>query len=161
MSTDLAIHKRGTLSQSWERSKRWPLGNRIFSLMLGRMARYSGSIGATVLELETGRAVVELRDRPRVRNHLRSIHAIALMNLGELVTGVCVMYQVDGRGRGIVRHLEMDYLKKARGTITATCTTQVPLTPGDHDFEARGELRNSEGELVATVCAHWALQVQG
>ena len=88
--------------------------------------------------MSSGYARVEMRDRPKVRNHLKSIHAIALMNLGEVTTGLAVLSLVDGKGRGIVSNLEMKYVKKARGTITGTCTASVPETPGSHDVLAEG-----------------------
>ena len=131
----------------------------MFSFLLGRAARYTGTIGATVEHLETGKAVVTMRDRALVRNHLKSVHAIALMNLGELATGAAVMYQVDGKGRGILKHIGMDYLKKARGTITATCEFAVPDTPGKHDFDVEGILTDENGEIVAKVRATWRIDI--
>jgi acyl-coenzyme A thioesterase PaaI-like protein len=137
------------------------MGSRIFSFLVGRQARYTGTIGAKVTHLEKGHAVVEMADRAAVRNHLKSVHAIALMNLGELCTGLTVMHQVDGLGRGIVKNLSMEYVKKARGTITAECQSIVPDTPGDHDFIAEGLLRDQDGDIVARCTATWRLQIYG
>jgi acyl-coenzyme A thioesterase PaaI-like protein len=137
------------------------MGTRVFSFMVGRQARYTGTIGARVVHLEHGHGVVEMDDRPLVRNHLKSVHAIALMNLGELCTGITVMHQVDGRGRGIVKNLSMEYVKKARGTITAECRTEVPIEAGDHQFVAEGVLRDSDGAEVARCTATWQLQIYG
>jgi len=137
------------------------MGARIFSFLIGRQARYTGTIGARVISVEHGRAVVEMSDRPSVRNHLKSVHAIALMNLGELCTGLTVMYQVDGRGRGIVKQLAMEYTKKARGTITAECTSRVPEEAGTHDFVAEGILRDDAGDEVARCTATWRLEIYG
>jgi acyl-coenzyme A thioesterase PaaI-like protein len=154
-----AVVKSGTLSTLWARFAGLPGGKAFFSLLVGRTARYTGSIGGRVESLEHGRGVVTMRDRPRVRNHLKSVHAIALINLGELATGATVMYQVDGRGRGILKGIRMEYLKKARGTITATCETIVPDTPGKHDLEVEGDLTNVEGDLVARVYATWRIDI--
>ena len=151
--------KRPTISSAWSRASMLPLGNRVFSRLVGRMAPYTGTIGATVLELGDGHSRVQLRDRPSVRNHLNCIHAIALMNLGEVATGLAVMHAVDGRGRGIVSSLRMEYYKKARGTITATCHTDVPTAAGTHDFEAVGELRDADGALVAKAWATWKIEL--
>ena len=152
---------RPTISELWERAQSWPMGSRMFSFLVGRQARYTGTIGARVTHLEDGYAVVEMADRPAVRNHLKSVHAIALMNLGELCTGLTVMHQIDGRGRGIVKNLSMEYIKKARGTITAECRSTVPTQDGDHDFIAEGVLKDSEGDVVARCTATWRLQVYG
>lgn len=151
---------RPTISSLWATTSRLPLGNRVFSRLIGRIAPYTGTLGATVLELGDGVCRAELRDRGAVRNHLRSLHAVALLNLGELTTGLAVMHAVDGRGRGIVKRLAMDYLKKARGTITATCRVEVPDTPGTHDLEVQGELTDGQGEVVARVQATWKLDLE-
>ena len=143
----------------WGQLSGVPGGKSLFSFLLGRAARYTGSIGATVEHIETGKAVVTMRDRAFVRNHLKSVHAIALMNLGELATGAAVMYQVDGNGRGILKHIGMDYLKKARGTITATCEVMVPMEPGKHDLDVVGTLTDKDGEIVAKVRATWRIDI--
>ena len=148
-----------TIATMWHQLEGVPGGKKIFSYLLGRTARYTGTIGANIDHLENGKAVVTMRDRAMVRNHLKSVHAIALMNLGELATGAAVMYQVDGRGRGILKHIGMDYLKKARGTITATCEVTVPQAPGKHDLEVEGLLTNSDGEIVAKVRATWRIDI--
>lgn len=152
---------RPTISSLWSRTSRLPLGNRLFSKLIGRAAPYTSTIDPLVLELGDGHSKVQLRDRPSVRNHLRSVHAIALMNLGEVSTGLAVMHAVDGRGRGIVTALRMEYLKKARGTITATCDVALPLTPGTHDLEVEGDLRDDAGDVVAKVFATWRVEVKG
>jgi len=155
------IGARRTLAQSWARLSSIPGGARIFSWAVGRMAPYTGSIGAEVLELADGHAKVRMRDRKKVRNHLGSVHAIALMNLGEVATGLAVMHAVDGRGRGIIVHLAMDYLKKARGTLTATCDTELPTAVGDLEHRCTAEIHDEGGDLVARATALWRLQIEG
>lgn len=151
--------KRPTIASAWSRASMLPLGNRVFSRLIGRMAPYTGTIGAVVQELSDGHAKVVLKDRPHVRNHLNCIHAIALMNLGEVATGLAVMHAIDGRGRGIVTSLRMEYFKKARGTITATCDADVRTQPGTQELEVTGELRDEEGQLVAQAWASWQIEV--
>lgn len=143
---------------AWSRLARLPGGRWVFSRYVGRMAPYTGSIRAAVRDLRAGYAAVALPDRRRVRNHLRSIHAIALANLGELATGLATTTALPTGIRGIPIRLAITYAKKARGTITAECSTATLGSRAETwDHTAVAELRDAEGDLVATVEAVWRL----
>jgi acyl-coenzyme A thioesterase PaaI-like protein len=144
---------------TWHKLADKPFGKQIFSRMLGLMAPYTGSVSPLVLELAPGHARAQIRDRWSLRNHLRSIHAIALVNLGEATTGLAVMSLVPPGGRGIPREINIEYVKKARGTITAESTVTLPSEPGTHDLDVHGELRDSIGDVVARIRARWRLDL--
>ena len=142
----------------WSRCSSLPGGRLVFGFLLGRMVPYSGTIKPEVVELEAGRAVVRVRDRRRVRNHLRSIHAIALANLGELTSGLAMTTALGPELRAIVTHLEIEYLKKARGTLTATGLGQPPSEVGEPvDVIVTADIKDSDGDDVARVRVTWRI----
>lgn len=145
------------LLRLWLRLRPFPGGRRLFSRAVGWIAPYSGSIRPRVRELEPGRCVVEMADRRRVRNHLDSIHAGALLNLGELASGLATLTALPPDARGIVVSLRADYVKKARGRMRAECRTVVAPVPEPRDHRARAEIRDRAGDRVATVEATWRL----
>ena len=142
---------------AWDRLHKVPGGKKLFSLMVGRMAPYTGTIGALVDELEPGYAKVLLRDRKKVRNHLDCVHAIALCNLGEVATGLAVLSGMPDDARGILKGISVEYHKKARGLLTAECRTEIPKTSERTEYEVRGEIKDASGEVVCIVTAHWLI----
>jgi acyl-coenzyme A thioesterase PaaI-like protein len=146
------------LLRAWQRLHGRPGGRWLFSRAVGRMAPYTGTMKALVLELEPGRAVVRLRDRRGIRNHLRSIHAIALANLGELSSGLAAAAAMPQGVRGIPVSITIDYLHKARGTLTATGTASIPDVTEPTTTEARADIRDEEGTIVTTVRVTWKLE---
>lgn len=139
----------------WNVLRSVPGGGRLMGTLIGRMAPYTGTIKPEVLELGTGHARVAMKDRPGLRNHLRSVHAIALMNLGELATGAAMLVTMPDGIRGIPIHLEMDYVKKARGTIVGECDCTLPDVSKRREVEVEGVLKDGEGDVVARVKARW------
>ncbi len=141
----------------WDRWHSKPGGKRVFSLVLGRMVPYTGSIRPRVEELRSGYCRIVMHDRRAVRNHLESVHAIALANLGEVTSGLAMIYSLPGEARGIVTAISVQYLKKARGTLTAECNTGQPdwRTPAEHAVTA--EIRDEANDVVCKVTATWKL----
>lgn len=142
--------RRGNLvRRAWDRLRPLPGGKRLFSRLIGRMAPYTGTIGAHVEELRAGYARVVLRDRHAVRNHLDSVHAIALANLAELCGNVAVAYALSDDARFIVAGMSIEYLKKARGTIVAESRPPEIASNERREYAVEVEMRDRVGDVVA------------
>ena len=141
--------KRNVVRDAWDRLSRVPGGSRLFSRLIGRLAPYTGTIDAHVTDVSLGHATVVLEDRPKVRNHLRCVHAIALVNLAELAGNVALSYSMPNDARFIVAGLSIDYLKKARGTITAKCESPIVESSARQEYEVPVHMFDPQGTLVA------------
>ena len=144
-----------TIRDLWHRFAPLPAGRWLFSRLLGRMVPYTGSIRPDVRELGAGGATIALHDRRAVRNHLRSLHALALANLAELTTGLPLAYGVQPKGRTILVSLTVDFVKKARGTVTASSSFTPPDATRDGEIEIPVEIRDGAGEVVTRARARW------
>jgi acyl-coenzyme A thioesterase PaaI-like protein len=134
----------------WNRLERIPGGKLLFSRMVGRLAPYTGTIRAVVRELGDGYSRVTLADRPAVRNHLSCIHAVALANLVELTGNLALGYSLPEDARFIVAGMSLDYVKKARGTITGECHMPPIDSSAKKEYQVEVTLRDERGDVVVT-----------
>lgn len=144
----------------WGRLSPLPGGKFLFSLLVGLLIPYTGTMRSRVLTLVPGHAKVLLRDRRHVRNHLRSVHAIALANVAEYSTGLAVLSGMPSGFNGILIKLTVDYTKKARGDLLAECKTEVPEFKERTEVPVVSEIRDSSGDLVCTATATWLIGPQ-
>jgi uncharacterized protein (TIGR00369 family) len=133
----------------WDLLSRVPGGRRVFSELIGRAAPYTGTIQARVEDVRLGEARVTMPDVRGNRNHLSSIHAVALVNLAELAGNLALAYSLPDDARFIVAGLSIDYLKKARGTITAKGESPVPTTSARTEYDVLVTMSDAAGEVVA------------
>lgn len=150
------------LLANWSRLQALPFGKRLFSWAVGRTAPYTGTVGGVYTDVRPGYARVEMADRRRVRNHLASVHAVALVNLAEMTSGVALMTALPPGVRGIVTGLSIEYRKKARGRLVCETTAAVPpaVAAGlaesiTHDVHAT--ITDAAGDIVAVATVHWRL----
>ena len=101
-----------------------------------------------------------------LKNPFNSVHAVALINIGELASGLTVVSKLEKTNvKGIVVKLEAEYFKKAKGKITAVSQLDdksfvMPTKQGeDITNKVVTDIFNSNNELVAKCYATWSLRV--
>ena len=146
------------LLSTWRRLRGVPGGSWIFSRIVGRTAPYTGALGPHVRDLRPGYARITLRDRRGLRNHLRSIHAVAVANLGEVTSGLAMLAGLPPTVRGIVTSLSVEYTKKARGTLTAACDAAIPEVMAETPHVVVAVIEDATGDVVARVSVTWNLR---
>lgn len=140
--------KTNLIRDVWNRLEGIPGGKLLYSRVVGRLAPYTRTIGAVVQELGQGYSRVTLADRRSVRNHLSCIHAVALANLVELTGNLALGYSLPDDARFIVAGMGLDYIKKARGTITGECRVPAIDSSSKQEYQIEVTLRDEAGDVV-------------
>ena len=103
-----------------------PMGNYLFSRIVCLMAPYFKTIRPRFVELKPGYCEIKMKNRRAIRNHLNSIHAIAMCNLCELAGGTALDVTLPAHLRWIPRGMDVKYIKMAKSNLKGTCSI-----PGD------------------------------
>ena len=146
-----------SILQTWQRLEKWPLGRTLFGWALRLQVPYAASIRPQVLALAPGHARVLMRDRRAVRNHLSSVHAAALFHLAEVTGNLALSALQPPSGRWIVRGVDVDFVKKARGALTGECAVAVSDWATEQDVEGEVLVRDASGEVVAKARPRWRI----
>lgn len=147
-----------TLKTWWGRLEPLPGGRWLFGKILGFIVPYSGTVSPTIIKLSKGHAELSLKDCRRHRNHLRSLHALAIANVGELTTGLALHFAMGEKDRAILTNLSVDFLKKARGTLQSIANADIPKEEEKGIVVVEAHIYDAQKQLVAKVRASWLLE---
>lgn len=89
-----------------------------------------------------------------VENHIKTVHAIAVCNLVEMTMGCVAESTIPGHLRWLPKGMDIDYVKKATGKLTASShiTPQLFESPTyPHDIIVPVVVKNEGGQVVTTA----------
>ena len=122
----------------------------------------TGSIPVRIDSLQPGTCSGILNEQRSIRNPFNSIHAVALINFAECLTGLAVLSSLQTytqEMRGIVTEIKSVYKKKAKGCVRGRCvfgnTVDSRIECGEHDVEV--VITDKSGDTVAIVTIKWII----
>lgn len=145
------------LLRIWKFLNKMPAGHWLFNGLIRWRIPYSASISSKIILFDPGHVKITLKDRRKIRNHLNSIHALALANLGEFTSGLALLSSISEDVRGIPVTITTDYFKKARGQLLAESIVMPPRVINDMDFKVKADIKDELGDIVATTTVCWRL----
>ncbi len=96
-----------------------PIKARGFSLVFGRAVKFFRTCGLKFTIIELHHSKVVIKNNKPVQNHLGSVHAVGMAMIAESATGALVGLNVPANCVPVIKHMEIDYLKRAKGDMTA------------------------------------------
>ncbi|MDR8524893.1 hotdog fold domain-containing protein [Shewanella fidelis] len=143
MSHSNTNNKPTKVMSLYNRVSRLPFGNKIFSIMVSRMAPYFSTVKPIISELNVNRCVCQIKKRKAVHNHIQTVHVIAICNGLEMAMGVMAEASIPHHLRWIPKGMSVDYTAKAGSDITCVAEVKpeqwvagdmlVPVTAYDTD----------------------------
>ena len=98
------------------------LRSTVLSLAFNSQIKYAGTTGIAIQKWTPQEAVVTLKNRGRVQNHLKGVHATAMATLAESATGMVFGVHVPDSHLPVLKSLNVSYKKLAKGNLQAVAS---------------------------------------
>ncbi len=105
------------LSRSMTKLGRLPTW--FISFVLGRLVPLVGTARLRFDEVSAQRVVVSIRNRRRVQNHIKGVHAAGMALLAETATGFALGMHLPDDKLPLIKTMKVVYLKRAQGHLRA------------------------------------------
>ena len=113
------------------------------SFVLGRVVKFVGTAGLTIEELTPSRAVVSVKNRKKVQNHIGSVHAAAMALIAETASGFVVGMNVPDAAVPVIKSMHIDFVRRAKGSLRAVAEL--------NEVQLKAIRTTERGEVTPTV----------
>ena len=126
------------------------VGERLFSFAFSQVAPYFWSIRPRFTVIEPNHAEVVIPKRRAVKNHIGTVHAIALCNGLEAAMGLVAEATCPDHQRWLPRGLNVEYLAKSTTDLLCVAETspQDWDKPAPFDLEVRVKAVRTDGVVA-------------
>ena len=138
-----------------------PEGLEQFSAAFSSFAPYFESIAATVVAGRPHHAEILVPDRHENKNHIGTVHAIAMCNGLEMAMGLLAELTTPDNQRWIPRAMSVEYTAKAVGDVLCTADTDPsdwPEEKGDVPVRVEGRLEDGTVAIRGTITIYISLK---
>lgn len=90
--------------------------------LFGRIVPMVGTAKIRYMEVSREKVVVKIDNHKDMQNHIKGVHAAATALLAETATGFVTGLNVPDDRILLIKTLHVDYVKVAKGALTATAT---------------------------------------
>ncbi|MGH8277981.1 MAG: DUF4442 domain-containing protein [Gammaproteobacteria bacterium] len=116
---------------------------RLLTWAFGRNVPFMHTVRLQFKDLSEERAVLYLRNRRRVQNHIGSVHAAAVALIAETASGTLLTMNLPADRVPLLKSMQIDYTRRAKGDLLAEARL---------DAAARKRVRTEpKGDLVVPV----------
>ena len=120
-------------------------GIRKMNFIMARAIPFNKPHGIGIKEVSNERVVAKLPYKRKNLNHLKGLHAAALMTVGEYCSGVWLMKRIGSNYRLIMKSIHVEYHKQGRTDAIAT----YELSESDYKSKIKTKL-DSDGVVFHT-----------
>mmetsp|Transcript_38508 Transcript_38508/g.93327 ORF Transcript_38508/g.93327 Transcript_38508/m.93327 type:complete len:183 (+) Transcript_38508:78-626(+) len=92
------------------------------TLAFNTKIKYAGTTGISIQHWDVDKAVVNLKNRTHIQNHIGGIHATAMATLAESTTGMLFGLFVPDTHLPLLKSMKVSYTARAEGNLTAVAT---------------------------------------
>ncbi|AOA59133.1 DUF4442 domain-containing protein [Acinetobacter larvae] len=133
------------LSKLVKATSRFPKAIRstLWSKAFGRVVPMVGTANIRYLDVNANQVKVRIENQRNMQNHIKGVHAAAMALLAETATGFLTGLHIPDDRILLIKSLHVDYLKVAKGGLTATASLSAE--------QQRFILDNPKGELLIPV----------
>jgi uncharacterized protein (TIGR00369 family) len=126
MQTSSAARVENRINQLVQRIEGLPVPRswqqRLVTLGVGLTVPYLATSAVHFEHVSDASVTLSLKNRRRVQNHMKTVHASAMFLLAEAATGTVLSANLPEGTRFSTTHIEVDYVRRAEGDLTATAT---------------------------------------
>lgn len=128
----------------------------------GRTVPYVGITGIHFEKMEANEWIAEVPNRSRVRNHIRQVHAGAMLVVAETVAVMMAAMNLPNDRIPLVKRIDGQFVKRSEGKIRAVASLTdeqiryIRETPkGDLEIEVLVTDQTQQQPVIVHVTAAW------
>ena len=115
---------KNSMCRMVDKTSSLPAGMRswVITRMFGKFVPFLGTAGLVFEEVGRERMVVSVKNRKKVQNHIKGLHAAAMALLAETASGFVVGMNVPDDKLMLLKSMKVSYYKRAQGDMRAVAT---------------------------------------